>query len=104
MKTIDVIVIGAGASGLMAARKLSAAGMQVTILEAKRRPGGRIFTIKDPSFSDPIEGGAEFLHGKPKITKRLLREYGIEIETAKGHIWHAKLRKTKTLLPNTTSC
>ena len=37
-----VVVIGAGASGLMAANLLAADGFSVTILEAKRKVGGRI--------------------------------------------------------------
>ena len=59
----SVIVIGAGAAGLMAAYELSQNGKQVIILEAANRLGGRIHTISDPSFSQPIELGAEFIHG-----------------------------------------
>ena len=60
----DVLIVGAGAAGLAAARDLSVAGQTVIVLEARDRIGGRIFTYKDPSEPIPIELGAEFVHGK----------------------------------------
>jgi len=48
--TRAVIIIGAGAAGLMAGRELSAAGIPVTILEAAPVPGGRIRTLQGPEF------------------------------------------------------
>jgi len=44
----QVIVIGAGLAGLSAAYELVAAGHEVTILEAQRRAGGRVLTLRDP--------------------------------------------------------
>jgi monoamine oxidase len=64
-ETADVLIIGAGAAGLTAARDLSASGLSVTILEARDRIGGRIFTHRDNSTLLPVELGAEFIHGKP---------------------------------------
>jgi monoamine oxidase len=64
----DVIIIGAGASGLAAANILSAAGSNVVILEGRDRIGGRIETLHDPAWPLPIERGAEFIHGKPRET------------------------------------
>ncbi|HRI66830.1 MAG TPA: NAD(P)/FAD-dependent oxidoreductase [Polyangium sp.] len=57
-----VIVIGAGVSGLAAAKMLHEAGAQVTVLEARQRIGGRIFTDHD-TFGVPIEIGAQYIHG-----------------------------------------
>jgi monoamine oxidase len=64
----DVIVIGAGAAGLAAARDLSGAGKKVCILEGRERIGGRILTIHAADLPLPIELGAEFIHGEAKDT------------------------------------
>ncbi len=55
----DVIIIGAGISGLVAAYELKRAGHNVTILEARDRIGGRVLTVREP-FSDEhfAEAGA----------------------------------------------
>jgi monoamine oxidase len=63
MQNAEVLVIGAGASGLAAARDLIAAGTDVVVLEARERIGGRIFTHFEGDR--PVELGAEFIHGKP---------------------------------------
>jgi monoamine oxidase len=56
------LVIGAGTAGLTAARELSNAGVDVLVLEARNRIGGRVHT--DNIFaSHPVEFGAEFIHG-----------------------------------------
>jgi len=60
----DVLIIGAGVSGLSAFRALSRAGLRVACLEARERIGGRIETIPDPASTVPIELGAEFIHGR----------------------------------------
>src|SRR5258707_12584239 len=62
--TIDVLIIGAGAAGLAAWRELHSIGLNVAVLEARNRIGGRILT--DHSTPSPVELGAEFVHGKPR--------------------------------------
>ena len=69
----DVIVIGAGAAGLSAARQLAAAGLITTVVEARDRLGGRVFTVHDPQSALPIELGAEFVHGEPLETLKIVR-------------------------------
>jgi monoamine oxidase len=59
----NIVVIGAGAAGLMAARALGRAGKTVTILEARERCGGRIHPLPSAEFGYAAEGGAEFIHG-----------------------------------------
>jgi phytoene dehydrogenase-like protein len=44
--TVDVVIIGAGVAGLAAGRRLTEAGVRVTVLEARNRIGGRIHTLR----------------------------------------------------------
>jgi monoamine oxidase len=74
----NVTIIGGGASGLMAALELLKHNVQVTILEASNHLGGRICTLKGTGFSQPIETGAEFIHGNLPLTLSLLDEAGID--------------------------
>jgi monoamine oxidase len=48
-----VIVVGAGLAGLAAAYELVANGHDVTVLEARTRPGGRVYTLRSP-FADGL--------------------------------------------------
>lgn len=66
----DAVIIGAGISGLAAAKVLAKEGLRVVVLEARDRIGGRIHTVvpnldKDdyPHPSFPIDLGASYLHG-----------------------------------------
>ena len=59
-KKNKVLVIGAGISGLAAAKNLNDSGYDVTILEAKDRIGGRLYT--DRSLGVPLEVGANWIH------------------------------------------
>src|SRR5258708_29087265 len=82
-----IIVIGAGAAGLMAARELGRAGKRVTILEARDRCGGRIHPLPAAEFGYSAEGGAEFVHGDAPVTNGLLREAGLSLLTIQGMQW-----------------
>ncbi|HYK02717.1 MAG TPA: NAD(P)/FAD-dependent oxidoreductase [Thermoanaerobaculia bacterium] len=64
----DVLIIGAGAAGLSAARTLSGAGKRVCIIEARERVGGRVHSLHIPDLPHPIELGAEFIHGEGSST------------------------------------
>src|SRR5262249_29722043 len=83
MPESDVIVIGAGAAGLMAAAELIEAGRSVTVLEARDRIGGRIWTRREPGVAGPIELGAEFARG-PARTARSRRGRGAPAVSGAG--------------------
>jgi len=82
MKKVDVIIIGAGATGLMAARELSRAGKSVIILEARNRIGGRIYPLDEGEFGYDAQGGAEFVHGDAPVSKQLIQEAGLTLTHA----------------------
>ncbi|MEM7117902.1 MAG: FAD-dependent oxidoreductase [Chloroflexota bacterium] len=58
---VKVVVIGAGMAGIMAAQTLHDAGLDVVLLEARNRIGGRTHT--DHSLGAPIDLGAAWVHG-----------------------------------------
>ena len=73
----QIIVIGAGIAGIMAAQKLQAQGYQVIILEGRDRIGGRIWT--DNSLGFPLDLGAAWIHtidGNP--ISPLVKKFGIQ--------------------------
>jgi monoamine oxidase len=57
---VDVVIIGAGAAGIAAARRFAASGLSVTLLEASARVGGRAFTCNIGGLS--IDLGCGWLH------------------------------------------
>jgi monoamine oxidase len=61
MQDPDVVVIGAGAAGLAAARHLTAARLSVLVVEARGRTGGRAWTVRSPSGL-PLDLGCGWLH------------------------------------------
>ena len=96
----NVVIIGGGVSGLMAALELLKHNVQVTIIEAKNSLGGRICTLKENGFSRPIETGAEFIHGDLPLTLSLLDEAGItyhSINDKMVHIENGRLKQESGL-------
>lgn len=89
----DVIIIGAGASGLIAARELSRKKKKVIVLEARDRIGGRIYSQHGKGFYFPIETGAEFIHGNLPLTFKLLNEYKLQKTEITGGLWQHKKGK-----------
>lgn len=73
-----VVVIGAGVAGLAAANKLKAAGVNVIVLEARNRIGGRVYT--DNSWEVPVEMGAAWIHAlKDNPVVPLVRAAGLTL-------------------------
>ncbi|MGH7728578.1 MAG: flavin monoamine oxidase family protein [Vulcanimicrobiaceae bacterium] len=83
----DVVVIGAGAAGLTAARSLAARGLRVIVVEARDRVGGRAWSVPTVRAAVPAELGAEFIHGTAEATMALLREGGLASVDAGGESW-----------------
>jgi monoamine oxidase len=71
-----VIIVGAGAAGLLAANVLSDAGVPVRLIEARDRIGGRIWTLRGVRSPIPLDLGAEFIHGRPPATWALIEQTG----------------------------
>ncbi len=81
----DILILGAGAAGLAAARRLSATGHKVTVLEARDRIGGRIHTLH-AGWPEPVEAGPEFLHANTEGMRELFAESGSTIgQMPNGH-------------------
>ena len=83
----DVIIVGAGVSGLAAARALRERGVRVEVLEARDRIGGRVFTHRDPRAPAPIELGAEFVHGSAPEVMSIVRDAGLLAVDVCGERW-----------------
>ena len=83
----EIIIIGAGIAGLSAAAKLGKAGFVVTLVEARDRIGGRMFTKHDPSCNAAVELGAEFIHGKPNEIWDLVRSNHLDTTEMDGDNW-----------------
>ncbi|MEI3892499.1 MULTISPECIES: flavin monoamine oxidase family protein [Bacillus] len=76
----QIIIVGAGISGLVAASLLKEAGHKVTILEANNRIGGRIYTIREP-FSRGLyfNAGPMRIPDTHKLTLAYIRKFKLPL-------------------------
>jgi monoamine oxidase len=98
----DTIIIGAGVAGLAAGAELAAAGGKILLLEARDRIGGRIHTLHDPNWPLPIECGAEFVHGQPRETLRIISAASLgiyDVPDAHRNFINGKLRDRENFYP-----
>src|SRR6059058_260364 len=87
MRKTDVVIIGAGAAGLAAARLLTEHGIDVVVVEARERIGGRIFTHRERATPIPIELGAEFIHGSAPEIDEILHGASLASVDISGRRW-----------------
>src|SRR5262245_42644793 len=83
----DVLVIGAGMAGLAAAARLRERGLQVLVLEARDRIGGRVHTVREGLGPLPLELGAEFVHGEAPRMTRLAAEAPLALVDVPSSHW-----------------
>jgi monoamine oxidase len=76
-----ILIIGAGMAGLAAGYELSQLGHDVTILEARMRPGGRVLTLREP-FSDGLyaEAGAARIPDDHDLTLKYVKLFDVPLE------------------------
>jgi len=84
---VDVVIIGAGAAGIAAARELHEQGLRLVVLEARERIGGRVWTHRDPKTPVPIELGAEFIHGSAEEIEKILQDARLPVVDIEGRRW-----------------
>src|SRR5437773_857355 len=81
----DVVVIGAGAAGLAAARTLAGAPVSSVLLEARERIGGRAHTVA-PWRDLPLDLGPEWLHSADRnLLARIIEAAGFAIDRTPPH-------------------
>jgi monoamine oxidase len=76
-----VLVLGAGMAGLVAAYELTQLGHDVTVLEARTRPGGRVHTLREP-FADGLyaEEGAARIPDNHELTLKYVKQFELPLE------------------------
>ena len=76
-----VLVLGAGMAGLVSAYELTRLGHDVTVLEARTRPGGRVHTLREP-FSDGLyaEEGAARIPDEHDLTLKYVKRFELALE------------------------
>ena len=103
----EILIVGAGASGLAAAKVLEQNHIDYKIIEATDRYGGRL--KKNDAFADfPIDMGAEWIHNLPPILNRLKGQHGEHIEEVvipyrlnESYTWNGSvLKKVPQLFTN----
>ncbi|MGO4706781.1 flavin monoamine oxidase family protein [Microvirga sp. 2MCAF38] len=76
---VDVLIVGAGAAGLAAAKTLRSVGRTVTVVEARSRIGGRAYT--DRSLDASFDAGAHYVHWRDRNPwRKIATELGVRLD------------------------
>ena len=94
---MHAVIIGAGVAGLAAASRLAKQGTTVTILEARDRIGGRVWTLQPESLTVPVELGAEFTHGDTEEIDEIVSRARLCAYDIAGRRWSPKGDKLRIL-------
>lgn len=97
----DVIVVGAGLSGLAAADEVRRLGRSALVLEARAEPGGRAHS--GTACGAPVDFGGEWVGGAHRGMMRFVRELGVHVEPTRALgapiLWRFPDRQTCRRLP-----
>lgn len=78
----EIVVVGAGAAGIAAARRIAAAGRKAVVIEASNRLGGRCWTDME-TFGVPFDRGARWIYGQSdNPVARLARSVRMDVYAA----------------------
>lgn len=81
---IDVIVVGAGLSGLQAASSLTEAGLSTVVLEARSRVGGKTWSVSNENAAGIADLGAEWLNDTTQpLVYQLAKRLGCDFNEVK---------------------
>src|SRR5919106_982686 len=82
MRGISVLVAGAGLAGLTSARELAKNGAKVTVVDARDRVGGRVFTAREPFLhGEHAEMGADLIDESQTEICKLISAVGLRTAT-----------------------
>src|SRR5438046_7572775 len=80
LRGVSVLVAGAGLAGLAAARELLTRGAEVTVVEARDRVGGRVWTVRDGFLErQHAEAGGDMIDDEQKEIRTLAGELGLKL-------------------------
>lgn len=80
-----VVVVGAGLAGLSAAYELERDGLEVVLLEASERVGGRVRTARNAFYNDQsAELGGEYIDASHRAVRRYVRRLGLDLDDLRG--------------------